>query len=98
MRQQNTLAANNGTDPFPKGSKPFVLPLHQFAMWGGFSVAARDVSARMSDFFVEFFDAPHRKKVTAEACAGFVLMNDLSRPTYTRHIITKSNQFVKMPW
>ena len=28
-RKKHKLALNRGTDPRPKGSKPFVLPLHQ---------------------------------------------------------------------
>lgn len=90
------MAADAGLEPTLRASKARVLPLHQSAMWGGFSVAARDCSARMSESLVEFFGAPHRKKVTAKAYAGFVLMNDLSRPTYTRHIITDSIHFVKI--
>ena len=30
-KTQCQVAANNGTDPLPQGSKPCVLPLHQFA-------------------------------------------------------------------
>lgn len=36
------------------------------------------------------------KKVTAEAYAGSVLLNGLSRPTYTQRIITESIRFVKI--
>ena len=35
QKKKGEVAANVGSDPTPTGSKPVVLPLHQFAICGG---------------------------------------------------------------